>query len=358
MRIRRGFRFDPTCVLYLPLYQIDIGRSANLLTNGDFEGGTTGWNAGSANQASEGTIVHSGSKSLKLMSNGTYSNSAQAIATYAKYAGITARLDGWGRPNSGNPQRSKLQLYDGVSYAASADFVDNDTWQSLSVSGKLSPSLTQLTSAVLSNKSGTPDTTGITYFDDMVLTVPQIQSRDAYGRICHPEGCIYSSIGGVPAYYLDGIDDLLTTESDFIGTSACTVMAWVKLSTHTVTARIIDNGKFAFDIEPTNHNIRCTNDGYVNTVGGAAGAIALSTWYHVTVTRTAAGVANLYINGQLSSAADQASGTPASGTTNVIVGNRLAGDRGLNGYLQELEVYNRVFSQPEIQNAMLATRRG
>ena len=78
------------------------------------------------------------------------------------------------------------------------------------------------------------------------------------------------------------------------------------------------------------------------TINSADNSITLQKWQHICVTRTAAGIANIYINNVLSGSADQASGTPAAGTTNVFIGNRSAGDRTFDGLIDEVRFYNKV----------------
>jgi hypothetical protein len=165
----------------------------------------------------------------------------------------------------------------------------------------------------------------------------------------------------------DGVDDMITTESDIIGTSACTIMGWIKPTGwgESVISRILTNGVTYLATNSTgvspNNSIVFTSDGGTTVARSALNSIQVATpiWYHIGVTRTSAGVANFYINSVLSGTANQASdadGTLGAGSTNVIIGNQLAGDRTFAGTIDDLQIYNRVLSVAEIQNHYLQTR--
>ena len=150
----------------------------------------------------------------------------------------------------------------------------------------------------------------------------------------------------------DGINDRITTGSDFIGTTAGTYTAWVYPISYgqSSVGRIIDNGKTILEATSTNNTIGFSSDGFATQATAATNALPLNKWTHVTVTRNSSGTANFYINGVLSGSADQPSGTPAGGSTNVILGNVSAGAATFNGLIDNVRVYNRVLSATEILN--------
>ena len=115
--------------------------------------------------------------------------------------------------------------------------------------------------------------------------------------------------------------------------------------------KIIDNGKFIFVATLSAAGIRIYSDGstYARSV---TSSIQLNTWYHVVGTRDAAGVTNLYIGTEttpltLSGSADQDSGTPVAGTTNVIIGNNAGQSITFDGFIN-LEVYDLVLTADEV----------
>jgi hypothetical protein len=75
----------------------------------------------------------------------------------------------------------------------------------------------------------------------------------------------------------------------------------------------------------------------------------------VTITREADGTINFYIGDTstmpgLSGAADQDSGTPEAGTSNLLIGNNSAENRTFDGAISDLRIYNRILSVNEIQD--------
>src|SRR3989344_6090121 len=164
------------------------------------------------------------------------------------------------------------------------------------------------------------------------------------------------------AVNFDGTNDRIAIGSDLIGTGADTISAWIKADSYGGGSfgRIESNGQTLFyvnNIDGANiPGLRFTSNGANNIADSAAGSIQLSTWYHVVATRNSSGVANIYINGVLSGAANQNSGTPGAGTTNVQIGGRTSDDaRNFDGLIDEVRVYNRVLTGTEISDLYNAT---
>ncbi|MDP1706480.1 MAG: LamG domain-containing protein [bacterium] len=157
------------------------------------------------------------------------------------------------------------------------------------------------------------------------------------------------------AYDFDALNTKIDTGSDWIGTVTTTVSAWIYADSYGEinVGRIIDNGKFIFSM--LSNKLRALSDGSTATYS-LDGSIQLNTWYYVTLTRTSAGVANFYVNGALSGSANQASGTPVAGTTNVIIGNNTGQTTTFDGRISDVRIYNRVLSAAEILAIYNSTR--
>ena len=102
--------------------------------------------------------------------------------------------------------------------------------------------------------------------------------------------------------------------------------------------RILDNGKAVIYLYSTSANLITLSDG-ATVVFSAASSISLNTKIFFAVSRAADGTVNFYIGSPtvrpaLSGTANQASGTPAAGTTNLCAGNRIAADRAYNGHFE------------------------
>ena len=109
---------------------------------------------------------------------------------------------------------------------------------------------------------------------------------------------------------------------------------------------ILADGKLYIDIEDSGDRFVVSSDGGGTFKNSANSSVALTTWTYFFVTRTLAGLVNIYLNAVLSGTANQTSGTPAAGTTNVIIGNRDTDNRTFDGYISGLEIYNYIPSSP------------
>lgn len=171
---------------------------------------------------------------------------------------------------------------------------------------------------------------------------------------------------GTGLKFVPASNDRVDCGADFLGTTALTIAAWINLVSWGGTdggapggtgGRIILNGKVYFNLSNMggaygSATVMFSSNGFTTTPHAANSALTIDqTWYHVAVTRTAASPAltNFYINGVLSGTADQSSGNPAAGTSNVYVGNSSDYGRGFDGTMDDLRIYNTVLSAAEIK---------
>lgn len=139
--------------------------------------------------------------------------------------------------------------------------------------------------------------------------------------------------------------------TDFIGTGAITMTGWFNVNPSSIAAagRVFDNGKTIWNIAgsasvPT---FRFRSDGAANV---NSGRIPLGRWFFGSVTRDSSGTCNFYVNAALSGTANQASGTPAAGTTNVLIGNQNANGNEFVGQMTNLRIFNRVLTTAELSS--------
>lgn len=147
----------------------------------------------------------------------------------------------------------------------------------------------------------------------------------------------------------DKINSRFDAGTDPIGTGAmtCVVIANPRSSGENNTGRIFDNGKCVFYVTPTNRLGFSSNfSTFINS--GTNGVYFDDTFYNLAVTRTAAGVANFYVNGSLSGTANQSSGTPAAATTNLFLGASSAGASTFHGSFIELIIFDTVLTATQI----------
>ena len=134
--------------------------------------------------------------------------------------------------------------------------------------------------------------------------------------------------------------------TDYLGVGNVTVTGWLYQSN--TAGKYIDNGSFL--LRPlSGGGIRLSSNGGTTHANSANFSLQRK-WTHFAVTRTSAGVANIYINGALSGSANQSSGTPAAATTNLIIGNRAAGSDEYRGLVSEFRMFNRILTVQEIQD--------
>lgn len=145
--------------------------------------------------------------------------------------------------------------------------------------------------------------------------------------------------------------DKVDCGTDFIGEAAGSITTWIKIKGYGGGGggRIVDNGKVQLNVYLTNRCIQGDTNGS-SGVNGEIGSIIPGVWYFVSMTWTAAGAINFYINGVLNGAANKTGGAVVAGTTNLFIGGRNADDRNFNGYIDELRIYSSILSSAEILN--------
>lgn len=343
----KRFKPFPGCLLYLPLSKMQAGTSPNLV-NWNPDSPSTGWAANNAILSEVSNPVPPiSAKALKILTNdpnGTgNAYTWMACVDYNKYPGLTATLKAYIYNLSTNIANQGRDFYDGVNWEAGGQLAKNDTWTLISNIGRIHTNANRLLTDFYSKLDASANTTDYLLVDAPLLTVPQMFDQSDYRRILHPEGWNLVSGG-------DAVDDFIGCESDFT-TSALTIMLRMKpLDWGGLGGGIIaDNGKFTFTMINDYTTIRFSSDGGSHIAYAANGAINLNAQQHIAVTRDANGLVNFFVNAKLSGTANQNSGTPSAGTTNLCIGNNLTGNRGFHGPFDEYQIYNRVLSLSEIQ---------
>ena len=172
----------------------------------------------------------------------------------------------------------------------------------------------------------------------------------------------YKKIGKNYSALWNGTDSKIDLGSDVIGTKAVTIMGWIKASDWGEGAgqgRIISNDEFYLYTRNTGNRLTLTSNNS-NLSVTSNNSIQLNKWQFIFITRTSAGVVNFYIGSQteplvLSGSADQDSGTPISGTTNVIIGNNAAQTRTFDGLQPRLVVVENILPLEQGQQFLTET---
>jgi hypothetical protein len=156
-------------------------------------------------------------------------------------------------------------------------------------------------------------------------------------------------INGALSFNGTNQDVHVTTATDLIGGGPATVSAWIYPVAYVAGGGyIIANWEVVFYLSSGCDCVGFSSDNQTHNVPSAANSVPLNQWTLVTAARDAAGTTNVYINGVLSSAANQFSGTPLAGYNGTIIGNRDGDATPFNGKIDDVRVYNRALSAPEI----------
>jgi len=163
------------------------------------------------------------------------------------------------------------------------------------------------------------------------------------------------------ALSFDGVDDYVSFASQAQSTISISAWVYAQATPGNVFPRIIDMpGYVLFLAEPSNPKSnpaslgflsrRSDGDGEWNT---PANSMAYNSWNHVAVVYDSSSTSNnadLYINGvkQTISKINPPRGTQTSNEGEGIIGNHIPLNRGWDGLIDELRIYNRALSAAEI----------
>lgn len=140
--------------------------------------------------------------------------------------------------------------------------------------------------------------------------------------------------------------DRITISSDFVKTSDITFITWFYSIQNVEWCRFISNGKFDF-YRNTYGQLRGSSDGFITSASTVDWVVYNNVWSCVCLTRNITGVMNFYVNNVQKEAANQNSGTPVDGNTNIGLLNTYGGDRQLTGITDHIRIYNRILSAAE-----------
>ena len=177
----------------------------------------------------------------------------------------------------------------------------------------------------------------------------------SYNYTVNVSGAVWNSTGGSDgfgAYEFDGISNNLKTQ-DILSLTELSSCIRTKIQSFGGggNGNIYNDGTQLFWMTDTNDRVQITHNGGSGNQYAYSdiNSITLNKEYHVCYTRNDNGTTNIYIDGLLNGEANQSAGTPIAGTTDLYIGNRLAGDRSLNGSLSELTIYNRTLTPQQIK---------
>jgi len=146
------------------------------------------------------------------------------------------------------------------------------------------------------------------------------------------------------------VDSVIDTGSDWIGTGDITLSVWIKPYSfgENDLGRIIDNGKSFINLYGAGLRVEYRNAGYSQVY--SANIIETNKWQHIVVTRSASGLVNFYIDGELSGTPDQNAGVNLIGSTNVNIGNNAGLGRTFDGVISKLKVFDCALTSLQVKD--------
>jgi len=210
---------------------------------------------------------------------------------------------------------------------------------------------TEATTALASIRWRTWNYEAITfYLDDISLLRTDL--TDAKGTI---SGALWRQGPTGSVLRFDSVgDDSVKVTGDMIGTGAVSIEALVYLNGWGPAGfgRILCNGPCDLDVQQTNARLALArSEG--SAAQSAINSLALGNWYHIVATSTSTAVINMYINGVLSGTANQDKTDPTAGT-DTYIGNKAALDRGFDGDIALLRLYDKALTAGEVYEAYRA----
>jgi len=163
------------------------------------------------------------------------------------------------------------------------------------------------------------------------------------------------------ALSFDGVDDYVSFASQAQSTISISAWVYAQATPGNVFPRIIDMpGYVLFLAEPSNPKSNPASLGFLSRRSDGDGewdtpanSMAYNSWNHVAVVYDSSSTSNnadLYINGvkQTISKINPPRGTQTSNEGEGIIGNHIPLNRGWDGLIDELRIYNRALSAAEI----------
>jgi len=153
-------------------------------------------------------------------------------------------------------------------------------------------------------------------------------------------------VGG--AYSFDGADSKISFDSELIGNGADSACAWVNPNSRGEESygRILDNAVF-YLLPYSDTNLTFSSNGGTAAFSGEISDL-LGDWHYFCIERDADGAANFYADGILSGSAEQDSGSPSAGSTNLTIGNNDIQDRSFDGLIDEVAIWDRSITAEEV----------
>lgn len=304
----------------------NVATGINLVTNGDFSQGTTGWTFGASWSITNKALVNG----LLDGGNGTGLRYANA-ATIGKYYKIT------------------YTVLDYVSGNIRSAFGGASLGQTISANG------TYYDYAIA-------DSTTLSFISVGGLTcnfsIDNISVKEIIPAVVNTAVAV-RRIGNINSMYFKGSVSKLDCGNYNGLTGNITICAWIysQTSGEGFRGRVLDNNNLQLGNDSVGNYYFITSN---NTLAILATVPNLKYATHrlFCITRDSTGVVNFYLDGILTGTANQPSGTPTtSGGSNIFIGNRTSDNRAFNGFISSVRVFSGLLSTAEISQIYTSGKR-
>jgi Concanavalin A-like lectin/glucanases superfamily len=215
--------------------------------------------------------------------------------------------------------------------------------------------------------AGTPAVAAYAFNEGSGTTAADASGGGLSGTLTN--GATWGTGRNAGAVQLDGINDYveLGNPTTLQLTSSMTVSAWINssafpsddaaiVSKRTPSSTVGYQLDTTIDRGPRTIAFKLTNSSGAQVYRYGATTLQANTWYHVTgVYNSATSELHVYLNGQLDDGAlvGTVTATQQNSTANVNIGRRpTTNSFNFNGRIDDVRIYNRALTQPEIQTDM------
>jgi len=200
-------------------------------------------------------------------------------------------------------------------------------------------------------------TRGLVAYYPMEKGQGQVLHDGALNNLGQIEGATWNGSGkvGDDALSFDGTDDFVGTGIDSL-TTPLTISFWVQLNDTSTTYAFFGNFNTTNSDLYMRYRGSDSDDAFdftaddgsstVPTVGSTSASTGV--WYHMTGTITSDGVRELYIDG-VSEATTNSSTTEYDSGRAFVIGERGGNNSFHDGLIDDVRIYDRALSQPEIE---------
>ena len=327
---------DPGAAFLCEKYTGSIGQ--NIVTNGDFSSGVTGWTPFNTDASNDNSITVNGSgQAVWYVNTGQYwihqkipVNPGMSYLVRASMISNTAAY----------------YLRVGNTGAGSSDYLSvtnygNNTWYSFTIPEYHTGPVYLQFGITAGNNTLVFD--NVEVIERVIDESPNESHADVTGTLTRTQVYSGSDIVGYSGWSNSNYITQSYNSTFQFGTGAFTVSVWVNPTDPSATGFIFDrasnatSGRYAL-YQESDLLVFYTFDGSSSSTVSISWDEYINLWTHVVLTRTSTGDMNLYINGDLVGAGSPAARNVDNGSASLYIGHRFSRD-GTNAFEGSISMF-------------------